>query len=41
MVIRLSDIISKDKWKMYFDELLNSEIVVDDEFKKNVEEYIS
>ena len=33
--------ISTNEWKMYFDELLNSEIVVDDEFKKNVEEYIS
>ena len=26
---------------MYFRELLKSEIVVDDEFKKNVQEYIS
>ena len=33
--------ISIDEWKLYFDQLLNSESVVDDEFKANIEEYMS
>ena len=32
---------STDEWKLYFDHLLNSESVVDDEFKANIEEYMS
>ena len=33
--------ISVDEWKLYFDQLLNSESVVDDEFKANIDEYMS